>query len=73
MKLCFMGTPDFSVPILAALIEAGHDVACVYSQPPRPAGRGYKEQLTPVHAFAQSKGIEVRRATAIAPISLATW
>ncbi len=60
MRLCFMGTPDFSVPILAALIEAGHDVACVYSQPPRPAGRGHKEQLTPVHAFAQGRGIEVR-------------
>lgn len=60
MRLCFMGTPDFSVPILAALLDAGHDVVCVYSQPPRPAGRGHKEQLTPVHAFAQSKGIEVR-------------
>ncbi len=60
MKIAFMGTPDFSVPILAALIDAGHDVACVYSQPPRPAGRGHKEQLTPVHAFAAGKGIEVR-------------
>lgn len=60
MRLCFMGTPDFSVSILAALLDAGHDVVCVYSQPPRPAGRGHKEQLTPVHAFAQSKGIEVR-------------
>jgi methionyl-tRNA formyltransferase len=60
MRLCFMGTPDFSVPILAALIEAGHDVVCVYSQPPRPAGRGHKEQLTPVHAFAAARGIEVR-------------
>lgn len=60
MRLCFMGTPDFSVPILAALIEAGHDIVCVYSQPPRPAGRGHKEQLTPVHAFAADKGIEVR-------------
>jgi len=60
MRLCFMGTPDFSVPILAALLDAGHDIVCVYSQPPRPAGRGHKEQLTPVHAFAASKGIEVR-------------
>ncbi|NFV78505.1 methionyl-tRNA formyltransferase [Magnetospirillum aberrantis] len=60
MRLCFMGTPDFSVSILAALIDAGHDVVCVYSQPPRPAGRGHKEQLTPVHAFAQSRGIAVR-------------
>ncbi|MGE5546674.1 MAG: methionyl-tRNA formyltransferase [Solirubrobacterales bacterium] len=60
MRLAFMGTPDFSVPILAALLDAGHEVVCVYSQPPRPAGRGHKEQPTPVHAFAQSKGIEVR-------------
>ncbi|HSV29977.1 MAG TPA: methionyl-tRNA formyltransferase, partial [Candidatus Omnitrophota bacterium] len=60
MRLSFMGTPDFSVPILAALIDAGHDVVCVYSQPPRPAGRGHKEQLTPVHAYAQARGIEVR-------------
>ncbi|MCA1909129.1 MAG: methionyl-tRNA formyltransferase [Magnetospirillum sp.] len=60
MRLAFMGTPDFSVSILAALLEAGHDVACVYSQPPRPAGRGHREQLTPVHAFAAGRGIEVR-------------
>ncbi|WP_172822307.1 methionyl-tRNA formyltransferase [Magnetospirillum moscoviense] len=60
MRLAFMGTPDFSVPILAALIDAGHQVAAVYSQPPRPAGRGHKEQPTPVHAFAQRHGIMVR-------------
>ena len=60
MKLVFMGTPDFSVPILESLIEAGHQVICVYSQPPRPAGRGHKEQLTPVHAFAHQRNIPVR-------------
>jgi methionyl-tRNA formyltransferase len=60
MKLVFMGTPDFSVPILGSLIEAGHQVVCVYSQPPRPAGRGHKEQPTPVHAFAHQQGIPVR-------------
>lgn len=60
MRLVFMGTPDFSVPILESLIEAGHHVACVYSQPPRPAGRGHKEQPSPVHAFAREKGIPVR-------------
>jgi methionyl-tRNA formyltransferase len=60
MRLAFMGTPDFSVPILAALIDAGHEIAAVYSQPPRPAGRGHKEHLTPVHAFAAAKGIAVR-------------
>ncbi|PKU26276.1 methionyl-tRNA formyltransferase [Telmatospirillum siberiense] len=55
-----MGTPDFSVPVLAALIDAGHRVCCVYSQPPRPAGRGQQERPSPVHAFAASRGIPVR-------------
>ena len=60
MRLIFMGSPDFSVPVLAALMEAGHDIACVYSQPPRPAGRGQKERLSPVHAYAKSQGLSVR-------------
>ncbi len=60
MRLAFMGSPDFAVPALAALIEAGHDIACVYTQPPRPAGRGKKLTPTPVHAFAEGKGLEVR-------------
>lgn len=60
MRLVFMGTPDFAVPALAALIEAGHEIVCVYSQPPRPAGRGQKERPSPVHAFAAGQGIEVR-------------
>lgn len=60
MRLVFMGTPDFAVPALAALIEAGHEVVCVYSQPPRPAGRGQKERPSPVHAYAAAHGIEVR-------------
>lgn len=60
LRLVFMGTPDFSVPLLAALIDAGHDVVCVYSQPPRKSGRGQKVNLTPVHAFAEENGIEVR-------------
>ncbi len=60
LRLVFMGTPDFSVSILAALIDAGHEVVCVYSQPPRKSGRGQKVQLTPVHAFAEENGIEVR-------------
>ncbi|OAN52303.1 methionyl-tRNA formyltransferase [Paramagnetospirillum marisnigri] len=59
MKLVFMGTPDFSVPILDSLLDAGHQVAAVYSQPPRPAGRGHKEQPSPVHAFAHGRGIPV--------------
>ena len=60
MRLVFMGTPDFAVPALAALLDAGHEIACVYSQPPRPAGRGQKERPSPVHAFAAARGIDVR-------------
>lgn len=60
LRLAFMGTPDFSVPALKALVGAGHDVACVYSQPPRPAGRGQEPRKSPVHIFAQAQGIEVR-------------
>lgn len=60
LRLAFMGTPDFSVAALTSLIQAGHDVVCVYSQPPRPAGRGKKLRASPVQEFAESKGIEVR-------------
>ncbi|HMA50958.1 MAG TPA: methionyl-tRNA formyltransferase, partial [Magnetospirillaceae bacterium] len=60
MRLVFMGTPDFSVPILDTLIQAGHEIAAVYSQPPRPAGRGHQLRPSPVAAFAESKAIEVR-------------
>ena len=60
MRLAFLGTPDFSVVILEALLAAGHEIACVYCQPPRPAGRGHKEQLSPVHAHAAARGLEVR-------------
>ncbi len=55
-----MGTPEFSVTVLKALIAAGHDILCVYAQPPRPAGRGLALKPTPVHAFAEAQGIEVR-------------
>ena len=60
MKVVFMGTPEFSVPALEALVRAGHEVVAVYSQPPRPAGRGKKDQLTPVHRAALMLGIPVR-------------
>jgi methionyl-tRNA formyltransferase len=60
MRLAFLGTPDFAVPTLAALIEAGHEVACVYSQPPAPRGRGRALKPTPVQAFALSQGLPVR-------------
>ncbi len=60
MRVVFMGTPDFAVRALDALIAAGHEIACVYTQPPRPAGRGKQDRLTPVHARAQERGLEVR-------------
>lgn len=60
LRLIFMGTPDFSVVTAQALIDAGHEIVCVYSQPPRPAGRGKKIQKTPVHIWAENLGIQVR-------------
>jgi methionyl-tRNA formyltransferase len=60
MKLVFMGTPEFAVVTLKALIAAGHDIVAVYSQPPRPAGRGQNLRPSPVHEFAAAKSIEVR-------------
>ena len=54
-----MGTPDFSVPTLSEIINAGHEVVAVYSQPPRAAGRGMSEKKTPVHVFADQAGIPV--------------
>src|SRR5437868_15230695 len=60
LRLAFMGTPAFAVPTLAELIGGGHDIACVYSQPPRPKGRGLAEEKSPVHKFAESAGIPVR-------------
>src|SRR5690606_28506166 len=60
MRIGFMGTPDFSVPTLHALHEAGHQIPAVYTQPPRPAGRGKQLQPSPVHRAAEALGIEVR-------------
>jgi methionyl-tRNA formyltransferase len=60
MLLAFMGSPDFAVPALVALHEAGHTIAAVYCQPPRPAGRGQAVQRCPVHRAAESLGLEVR-------------
>ena len=59
LRLAFMGTPAFSIAPLAALISAGHEIAAVYSQPPRPAGRGHALQKSPVHAFAEANAIPV--------------
>lgn len=60
-----MGSPDFSVPVLEALVAAGHEIAAVYCQPPRPARRGKKDRPGPVHARALELGLEVRH-----PVSL---
>lgn len=60
LRIAFMGTPDFSVTVLSELLAAGHEVAAVYSQPPRKAGRGMAEQPGAVHRFAVDAGLEVR-------------
>lgn len=65
MRIVFMGSPEFSLPVLEALVDAGHEIACVYCQPPRPAGRGKKDRPTPVQARAEALGLEVRH-----PVSL---
>ncbi len=59
MRIAFMGTPAFAVPSLAELIAAGHEIVAVYSQPPRPKGRGQKLTSSPVHAFAETMGLPV--------------
>jgi len=64
MRVVFMGTPEFSVPVLEAL-HAAHEVVCVYCQPPRPAGRGKKDRPSPVQARAEALGLPVRH-----PVSL---
>ncbi|MBA3669978.1 MAG: methionyl-tRNA formyltransferase [Sphingomonas sp.] len=60
MRIIFMGSPDFAVPSLEALVAAGHDVIAAYCQPPRPAGRGKAERKTSVHVAAEALGIPVR-------------
>ncbi len=65
MRVIFMGTPEFAVPTLTALAEAGHEIAAAYSQPPRPAGRGKKLQPSPVQLAAEALGIPV-----FTPVSL---
>ena len=65
MRLAFMGTPEFAVPSLVELIGQGHEIACVYSQPPRPKGRGLASEPSPVHALALTHKIAVRT-----PVSL---
>ena len=60
MRIVFMGSPDFAVPSLGALADAGHEIVAVYSQPPRAAGRGKDERKTAVHIRAEELGLELR-------------
>ena len=60
MRLAFLGTPDFALAALRRLVAAGHEIACVYSQPPAPRGRGHTLQPSPVHAFALERDLPVR-------------
>src|ERR1700722_12998403 len=60
LRLVFMGTPDFAVPTLAELIGQGHDIAAVYTQPPRPRGRGLAEEASPVARLALAHGLVLR-------------
>ncbi len=65
MRIIFMGTPDFAVPTLAALHDAAHEIVAVYTQPPRPAGRGKKLQPSPVQREAEIRHLEVRSPTSL--------
>ncbi|QLC24102.1 methionyl-tRNA formyltransferase [Parasphingopyxis algicola] len=67
MRIIFMGTPDFAVPALRALADAGHDIVAVYSQPPRPAGRGKQPRASAVQQAAEELGVEVRTPASLKP------
>ena len=68
MRIIFMGSPDFAVPTLDALVATGHDVVAAYTQPPRPAGRGKGERPTAVEVRARELGIEVRSPLSLKPV-----
>ena len=67
LRVVFMGTPEFAVPTLAGILAAGHEIVAVYTQPPRPAGRGMAERKSPVQLLAERHGLSV-----LAPASLKT-
>jgi methionyl-tRNA formyltransferase len=73
LRLAFMGTADFAVPSLAALIAAGHDLAAVYSQPARPRGRGHKPLPSPVAALALERGLSLRTPERLDPAEIAIF
>jgi len=65
LRIVFMGTPQFAVPTLSELLDAGHEVAAVYTQPPRAAGRGMAQKKSPIHVFAEGAGIPVETPKAL--------
>ena len=67
MRIAYMGTSAFAVPALQALAKEGHDIAAVYTQPPRPAGRGQAERRSPVHEAALALGLPVRTPASLKP------
>jgi len=67
MRVVFMGTPDFAVPSLSEILGQGHEVAAVYTRPPRTAGRGMAERKSPVHAFAEAAGLAVETPESLKP------
>jgi methionyl-tRNA formyltransferase len=67
LRVVFLGTPEIAVPTLRALAVAGHEVPCVYTQPPRPAGRGHREQSSPVARSAVGLGVPVRTPASLKP------
>ena len=67
MKIIFAGTPDFAVPALAALIQAGHEIVMVLTQPDRPAGRGMKLKASPVKVLAEQHGLPVFQPESLKP------
>jgi methionyl-tRNA formyltransferase len=68
LRVVFMGTPDFAVPSLKALVDVGCQIVAVYTQPPRSSGRGYKLNLTPIHRFAEERGFPVRMPPTLKPM-----
>jgi methionyl-tRNA formyltransferase len=67
MRVVFMGTPEFAAPTLSGLLAAGHEIAAVYTQPPRPAGRGMEERKSPIHLLAERHRLPVRTPTSLKP------
>jgi len=67
MRVVFMGTPEFAVPTLAGILAAGHAVAAVYTQPPRPAGRGMAVRKSPIHLLAERRGLSVLTPATLRP------